>query len=227
MIAGLVAAVTLLTGLLVTGQTAAAADLPYGPYTCKPGRVWREAVPADNVCVTPEIRSQTATENALGPSRREPNGGIYGPDTCKPGYVWRETRLSDHVCVPPASRDQARSDNASAPWWLADLGAPPRGGVSVATSLDATLTGGHLYATGSGLTPGGTVQIYAVNVVGIGPYWLGSLTADASGVLQGWQHVAHIDCLWGRRQEFAIGALDLGSGLVTTAGTTNAFLHCS
>ncbi|MGY0064163.1 hypothetical protein ACWY4P_48325 [Streptomyces sp. LZ34] len=224
MIAGLIAAVALLTGLVVTGSTAAAADLPYGPYTCATGFVWREAIPADQVCVTPQIRSQTSTENALGPSRREPNGGVYGPDTCKQGYVWRETRPTDHVCVPPASRDQARSDNANAPSRLADPGATPRGGVSVYTSFHQL--GGYLYAGGSGLTPGGTVRFYAVGINTAGPYSLGPLTADAAGTLPGWQYVADIRCRSGQTQPATIVVLDQGSGLVTTAGTTDAFRHC-
>lgn len=77
------------------------------PQACKPGYVWREAVPGDFVCVPPQTRDETASENVLGPSRREPGGG----DTCKLGFVWRETRPSDHVCVPPNRRERARVDN--------------------------------------------------------------------------------------------------------------------
>ena len=33
---------------------------------CNIGFVWREATPEDKVCVRPEIRTQTANENALG-----------------------------------------------------------------------------------------------------------------------------------------------------------------
>ncbi|MFE7571594.1 hypothetical protein ACFU76_32330 [Streptomyces sp. NPDC057539] len=223
-LAGLIAAVALLTGLVVTGPAAMAADLPYGPYTCAAGFVWREAVPADLVCVTPQVRSQTTTENTLGPSRREPNGGVYGPDTCKPGFVWRETRPSDRVCVPPAGRDQARTDNANAPWRLADPGATPRGGVSVSTTFHQL--GGYLYATGSGLGANGVVRFYAVGINTSAPYSLGSLNANASGALPGWQYVADIRCRGGQTQPATIVVLDQSSGLVTTAGTTDAFRHC-
>jgi hypothetical protein len=88
--------------------------LPYGPDTCKQGFVWREAQPSDHICVTPQTRTQTAQENSLAATRRDPNGGAYGPDTCLQGFVWREAFSGDHVCVPPASRDQAASDNAAA-----------------------------------------------------------------------------------------------------------------
>jgi hypothetical protein len=42
----------------------------YGPNTCRLGFVWREAFPADLVCVTPKIRTLVAEENRIGPSRR-------------------------------------------------------------------------------------------------------------------------------------------------------------
>ncbi len=58
-----------------------------------------------------QSREEYAAENALGPSRRQPEGGAYGPDTSKQGFVWRETRPSDHVCVPPHRRERARVDN--------------------------------------------------------------------------------------------------------------------
>ncbi len=217
----LIAAVALLAGLMATSSSAMAADLPYGPYTCAAGYVWRDAYPGDQVCVTPAIRTQTATENALGPSRREPNGGIYGPDTCKQGFVWRATRPSDHVCVPPDSRDQASRDNANAALRLADPGATPRGGVSVTTTLSPT--GGRLFATGSGLTPYGTVRFYSAGTSG--PVSLGRLTADAAGNLPGWQQVVDLHCDSGPYPA-TIVVLDQGTGLVTTAGTTEAFHPC-
>jgi hypothetical protein len=89
-------------------------ELPYGPDTCKPGYVWREARPSDHVCVTPETRQTTRDENALATSRREPNGGAYGPNTCKQGFVWREAFDGDFVCVTPDRRAQAEADNAQA-----------------------------------------------------------------------------------------------------------------
>jgi hypothetical protein len=79
--------------------------------TCIQGYVWREAIPDDHVCVTPETRAQAAEDNRLADSRRSPTGGAYGPDTCLQGYVWREVVRSDHVCVTPETRAQAAEDN--------------------------------------------------------------------------------------------------------------------
>jgi len=82
--------------------------------TCIQGYVWREAIPGDHVCVTPEVRDQAGEENRLADSRRSPTGGAYGPDTCLQGYVWREVVPSDHVCVTPLTRDQVQQDNGLA-----------------------------------------------------------------------------------------------------------------
>lgn len=117
-------------GSVFVAQEAIATHLPYGPYTCQQGFVWRETVPGDRVCVTPQTRDQVRAENALAASRQSPNGGPYGPKTCMQGFVWRETRPSDRVCVPAASRDQAQRDNAQAPSRLAAPGQTPRGGVT-------------------------------------------------------------------------------------------------
>src|SRR5437899_551678 len=84
-------------GPLAPAPMAVISALPYGPDTCAQGFVWREASPADHVCVTPQTRQATRDENALAASRREPNGGAYGPNTCKQGYVWREAYASDLV----------------------------------------------------------------------------------------------------------------------------------
>lgn len=89
-------------------------SLPYGPDTCLEGYVWRDASPADHVCVTPDIRAQAATDNRQALSRRQPGGGAYGPDTCRQGYVWRDAFDDDHVCVSPDTRDQAAFDNSQA-----------------------------------------------------------------------------------------------------------------
>ena len=98
---------------LAAATAATSAQAQYGPYTCATGLVWREAVAYDYICVSPQWRTKTQQENALGPSRRQPGGGPYGPDTCKQGFVWRETKPSDHVCVPPLSRDQNRRGTAN------------------------------------------------------------------------------------------------------------------
>jgi len=37
---------------------------------CKPGYVWREAVPGDYVCVAPEVRDQVQADNAAARRRR-------------------------------------------------------------------------------------------------------------------------------------------------------------
>ncbi len=92
---------------------------PYGPDTCKQGYVWREAFPGDHVCVTPEVRAQTARDNSEANARRQPGGGPYGPDTCQRGFVWRDARPGDHVCVTPQTRDAAAADNRQASGRLA------------------------------------------------------------------------------------------------------------
>jgi hypothetical protein len=81
---------------------------------CLVGFVWREASPADHVCVTVAIRSQTAADNAQAAARRQPGGGPFGPDTCRQGFVWREAFANDHVCVTPPTRAQAAADNGQA-----------------------------------------------------------------------------------------------------------------
>ncbi|WUR10958.1 hypothetical protein E7V67_014635 [[Empedobacter] haloabium] len=37
---------------------------PFGPKTCAPGFVWREAFAADTTCVTTAVREETLRENA-------------------------------------------------------------------------------------------------------------------------------------------------------------------
>lgn len=81
--------------------------------TCLSDYVWRLASPTDHVCVLPDIRTQTADDNAMADSRRAGNGP-YGPDSCKEGFVWREAFSGDHVCVPLAARAQAANDNRAA-----------------------------------------------------------------------------------------------------------------
>jgi hypothetical protein len=84
------------------------------PNICKQGYVWREAMPNDVVCVTPQVRSRTRRENSQASLRREPNGGAYGADTCKQGFVWREATSGDRVCVLPRIRSEAAEDNKQA-----------------------------------------------------------------------------------------------------------------
>ncbi len=93
----------------------AQADGVFGPDTCAPGYVWREAVPTDHVCVLPSTRAATQTDNQQAASRRMPGGGAFGPDTCRLGFVWRGVTPSDHACVSPQTRDQVKADNAAGP----------------------------------------------------------------------------------------------------------------
>jgi hypothetical protein len=85
------------------------------PDTCLPGYVWREARHDDLVCVTPEARDRTASENRRADERRQPGGGAYGPDTCRSGFVWREAYRGDVVCVTPEVRDLVREENRLGP----------------------------------------------------------------------------------------------------------------
>ena len=91
-----------------------APDLPYGPDTCKQGYVWRDAIPGDHVCVTPDRRSTAANENAIAGSRVDP-GGAYGPNSCVSGFVWREAYVGDVVCVTGDRRTQVKQENLEGP----------------------------------------------------------------------------------------------------------------
>lgn len=106
----------MLLALFVAGLTATTsyAACDFGPDTCLPGFVWREAFPGDHVCVTGQTRTQTAIDNGLANQRKSPTGGAFGSDTCLPGFVWREASPTDHVCVPGSTRTQAAADNAQA-----------------------------------------------------------------------------------------------------------------
>lgn len=104
-----------LGGIVSQATAAADPDLPYGPDTCKQGYVWRGAVDWDHVCVTPDVRDQTAEENRLADQRHEPTtAGPFQDYPCKQGFVWREAVIPDWVCVTPESRQRARDDNAAA-----------------------------------------------------------------------------------------------------------------
>ena len=64
--------------------------------------------------MTPEVRGQTARDNALAQTRRGATAGTFGPDLCVAGYVWREAVPGDHVCVTPATWQQVHDDNVTA-----------------------------------------------------------------------------------------------------------------
>jgi hypothetical protein len=100
---------------LMRSTLASPASPPFGPDTCKAGFVWREAIPADHVCVTPASRAIAAQQDRDAANHRQSTGGAYGPDTCVKGYVWRDAYAGDHVCVTPAARQQAAVDNAAGP----------------------------------------------------------------------------------------------------------------
>ena len=59
---------TMLT-LTGVGSGASPSPSPSTTDTCVQGYVWREAVPGDHVCVTPETRAQAAQDNSLAASR--------------------------------------------------------------------------------------------------------------------------------------------------------------
>jgi hypothetical protein len=106
-------------GLLVASLVCALAPTaahaqPARSDACRPGYVWREALPGDHVCVTPATREQAAQDNSQADTRRQPAGGAYGPNTCLDGYVWREARPGDVVCVKPETRAQTAADNREA-----------------------------------------------------------------------------------------------------------------
>lgn len=87
---------------------------PFGPDTCAQGYVWREAIPSDHVCVTPDVRSRTQQENSAAAGLRDPKGA-YGSNSCKQGYVWRNAFNGDAVCVTPDIRNEVAADNAAGP----------------------------------------------------------------------------------------------------------------
>ncbi len=80
---------------------------------CTNGLVPRNARPGDQVCVTQQVASEVAQENANAASLRQPGGGAYGPLTCLPGYVWREAFVGDGVCVTPDRRQETLDENGA------------------------------------------------------------------------------------------------------------------
>ncbi len=91
---------------------------------CQDTFVWREAVPGDRVCVTPDVRAAVRADNSVAHQRRlhapRPNAACLAGGPCRPdfripciaGFVWREAVPSDYVCVTPAVRTQAKDDNS-------------------------------------------------------------------------------------------------------------------
>jgi hypothetical protein len=92
-------------------RTKAAGKILLAPTaTCKGGFVWREAVPGDYVCVSPDVRERAVQDNRSAGSRVR----AAGSDVCKSGYVWRLAVAADHVCVTPEVRSQTAFDNQHA-----------------------------------------------------------------------------------------------------------------
>lgn len=91
-----------------------AATAAHKAQLCRSGYVWREARPADRVCVTPQSRARAAQENMSAKDRVDPAGG-FGPASCKSGFVWREAFPGDQVCVTPQVRAAVADENAQAP----------------------------------------------------------------------------------------------------------------
>lgn len=104
------------TGQNQPNPPAQATICPWGPNQCKQGYVWRVSRPDDLVCVTPDVREQTADDNARADERRDPICATqdceFGPDQCLSGFVWRVITPDDLVCVTPETRDQVADDNA-------------------------------------------------------------------------------------------------------------------
>jgi|GEM_PF-1632818 len=139
----LVIVMGILSVFFLSAAKPADAQADYGPDTCVIGFVWREAFDGDRVCVTSATRTQTARDNSLANSRRNPNGGPYGPDTCLQGFVWRDANSGgvDHVCVTPDVRSQAAADNnltSSRKFYTLDNPYRAAGSVSCNTSPQGT-----------------------------------------------------------------------------------------
>ena len=82
------------------------------PDVCLGDFFWRQARPADRVCVSWDVREQTRADNAIAPGRWV--GGAFGPHTCVDGFVWRDAFPGDDVCTTRDRRAQAAADNAAA-----------------------------------------------------------------------------------------------------------------
>lgn len=220
LLAALPAAVALIGAAGVSGGPAAHASLPYGPYTCKQGFVWREAFGGDFVCVKPEVRTRVQQDNSQAAARRGP--GAYGPDTCKNGFVWREARSSDHVCVTPDQREQATNDNRQSVWRLQDATQLPQGGAGISTVRTSRFDS-QLFAHGSSFTPNSYVHFYAVGRTNLtGAYSTGSAATDQNGAFSRGL-IAHWSCDSYQVGPVTVVAVDTSTGAVTKAGVSNAW----
>ncbi|MBN9789822.1 hypothetical protein DMP17_14620 [Pseudonocardia sp. TMWB2A] len=199
------------------------AALPYGPYTCKSGFVWREIGPSDPVCVSVASRTTARAETAAGPANRA-GSGPYGPDTCKPGFVWREAQPSDHVCVSfsGAARDRVRSENGNGVLNLADPAGVPYGRVSITNSRDQLSC--YMYGNGRA-TPGAEQWFWSVGVPGYGTIRAGVARADGAGVVPSTK-LRDVYRNGNGPLGIPVVVADTATGVVTRAGTTNSYGNC-
>jgi hypothetical protein len=218
MLASLAALATVLTAAALAAPAAEA--LPYGPYTCQNGYVWRNAFANDQVCVTLTDNFVVAQENAAGPSHT--NFSTSYPYWCLSGYVWRQAKPTDYVCVVPASRDRERANNGNAESRLVDPSQTPQGNLTSVTDKYYS-TGGYVYASGSSLTPYGGYTFYWWLPTGSGhrTMEMGGVSADARGNVYD-QYAGSISCQQFVTNPAVLVVDDLSSGIVTTAGTTYA-----
>lgn len=95
-------------------------DRSFGPDTCKPGFVWREACgPSDHVCVTLQVRGQAQADNAARGSRlKYPHCRDYAKDAVNANSVnatyrcglsgnrWQSSEANHFAwCLSAAERD--------------------------------------------------------------------------------------------------------------------------
>jgi len=114
------------------GASHTAGSGAFGPSTCNPGFVWRDAIApnampnydGDHVCVSPASRSREQQNNANSSSRSNPARLTFGPNTCKPGFVWREVDAWDWVCVTTQERALVQQQNALAQSRRSPTGGP-------------------------------------------------------------------------------------------------------
>ncbi|HEX2287076.1 MAG TPA: fibronectin type III domain-containing protein [Mycobacterium sp.] len=112
--------------------------LPYGPDTCASGFVWRDAVPGDHICVTPERRQKVADDFRTAGSRSPlktfpvpagtrcnpllkkvgdpppPGCSPGGTEICNDGFVPRDVPGENViVCVTPDEAALIAQENAN------------------------------------------------------------------------------------------------------------------
>lgn len=203
-------------------------ELPYGPYTCKPGFVWREAVPGDYVCVSPYSRDVASLDNSLGPSRKEPGGGYYGPDTCKQGFVWRESRPSDHVCVPPLHRVWAKNDNELAAYRMAYPPAAPSNGIQIVEKIEGPSIKPERRVYVSGVfTPNKVVEFFTYaeyDAAGVqsGLKTFAKVKADENGRINSW--ISRSNFVGWYEPQLPVIVVDSGTGIVSNpVGTVSGY----